>query len=160
MKAKKIILTGLAGLIIGCGITNRELVPAINFGVPREENYKASFFVGKEWYDRNKNNSMDKSDGYYNPEVFKGKEPIVVIAEIEGYNGNLTTKIWNSKTGNVVKTARREIHGKTLIQYNFTAEDIMKNQFGGDGNYNVAWYIGEGVDSERIEERGFKIKNE
>ena len=157
---KKIILTGVTGLILGCTpLANRELAPAINFGMPREETYHANFFVGKEWYDRNKNNSLDKEDGYYNPEVFHGKELITIIADINGYEGTLTTRIWNGKTGHIVRTTSKEIYGKTLVQYSFTAEDIRNNPFGGEGKYRVAWYLGNNdFENEKIKSLEFEIR--
>ncbi len=159
MMMKKIMLAGITGIVLGCTpISNRELVPTMNFGNEREENYQANFFVGREWFDRNKNNSMDKSDGYYNPEVFRENDKILIIGEIEGYDGWLTTRILNNKTGQIVRTAMKEVSGRTLVRYDLTAQDLINSFHGGEGNYRVNWYVGENFDIEKIGEKTFKVK--
>ena len=157
---KKIILTGLTGLILGCApIANRELVPTINFGNSREklQEYRAEFFVGR-WEDENRNNHLDEGDYFYAPKTFKGEEMISIVADIEGYKGFLTIRIQSNKTGRIVRTVETEIRGKSLVQYNFTAREMRENSRGGVGEYTIAWHIKNGFDSILIKKQGFEIE--
>lgn len=162
MKLTKLIKTGIfAGALglSGCSATNRDWTPGINFGNSFEEsqNYNANFFVGR-WEDENRNNRLDKEDYFYVPKTFRGDEMISIIADIEGYNGILITRIWNNKTGRIVRAVETEIRGKSLVQYNFTAHEIRENSRGGIGGYTVAWYIENGFDFILMKKQGFEIE--
>ena len=155
----KLLKTGIAvgGILMsGCGITGREVYPVMTFGFPtREKITDVQCFIGRDWNDYNKDGFVDEEE-VYSPGFFRRNENIVLIADIyDGKGSSLIVRIWNDKTGRVLKASRKEIcKNKEIVQYNFDASAIYNHKYGGEGSYGVAWYI----NSELIKREEFKIE--
>jgi len=149
--ATKAVLVG-GILLAGCGLTNRDFTPGMTFGKEREKT-EARFFVGSDWIDANRNRHIEKDEMYHQSE-FGLKDKLTIIADLKGYEGELTTRIWNGKTGHIVKTTKTQLSPRTLVEYTLKGFDLYHRPFGGEGKYYVAWYIGD----ELMKREDFSIK--
>ncbi len=145
----------LAGVTLAsCGLTNREFSPGMTFGNEREKT-EARFFIGSDWFDSNKNGRVEGCE-INSKREYGLNDRITIIADLQGYEGELTTRIWNGTTRHIVKTAKAQLSPITLVQYCFNAYDLYHRPFGGEGKYYVAWYIGS--DEEPVRREEFSLK--
>ena len=163
---KKGIKTGavvlLAGAVLSGCTSSREYALGMMFGTPRVEQGiekpKTHFFVGRNFYDRDGDGHFSDGDGYYPSDSFKGKEPVLLIADVEG-KGELTTRIWKRENGKLklVEVEFKAIQKGEAVPYSFTAEELRNHPRGGAGNYVVEWEYRYGGWDNLIEKREFEI---